>query len=109
MECFDDVLSEVKRLPKEERSFIGEAVTLCKLLAVNPATSASCERSFSAARRLKTWLRSNMTQQRFSNLTMLNCHKKETEKLNVIEIANTFVGRNENRKKNFGIFTSNDF
>ena len=108
MECFDDVLCEVKKLPKEERSLIGEVVILCKLLAVNPATSACCERSFSAARRLKTWLRSNMKQQRFSNLTVLNCHKKLTESLDVIQIANTFAGRNENRMKNFGIFTNAD-
>ena len=46
MECFDDVLCEVKKLPKEEQSLIGEVVILCKLLAINPATSACCERSF---------------------------------------------------------------
>ena len=38
----------------------------------------------------------------------MNCHKKETEKLNVIEIANTFAGRNENRKNNFGLFSNDD-
>lgn len=105
MERFDDVLWEVKKLPKEEWSLIGDAVMLCKLLAVNPATSACCERSFSAARRLKTWLRSNMKQQRFSNLTVLNYHKKLTESLDVIQIANTFAGWNENGMKNFVIFT----
>ena len=83
MECFADVLCEVKKLPKEERSLIGEVVVLCKLLVVKPATSACCERSFSAARRLKTWLRTKK-QQRFSNLTVLNYHKKLTESLNVI-------------------------
>ena len=108
MECFDDILCEVKKLSKAERSLVNEATTLCKLLAVNPATSASCERSFSAARRVKTWLRSTMKQQRFSNLTLLNCHKRETEHLNVIEIANTFVGCSENRKRNFGLFTEAD-
>ena len=49
-----------------------------------------------------------MKQQRFSNLTVLNCHKKLTESLDVIQIANTFAGRNENRMKNFGIFTNAD-
>ena len=72
MECFDE-------LPKEERSLIGEVVILCKLLVVNPANNACCERSFSAARRLKRWLRSNMKQQRFSKLTVLNCHMKLME------------------------------
>ena len=110
MECFVDVFCKVKKLPKEERSLIGEVVMVRKLLAVNPATSACCEclRSFSAARHLKAWLRSNIKQQRFSNLTVLNYRKKLTESLNVIQIANTFAGRNENRLKNFGIFTNAD-
>ena len=42
------------------------------------------------------------------HLTVLNCHKKLTESLGVIQIANTFAGRNENRMKNFGIFTNAD-
>ena len=58
---------------------INEVISVCKLLLVNPATSASGERSFSTARRLKTWLRSTMTQERFSNLTILNSHKERTE------------------------------
>ena len=41
-----------------------------ELILVNPATSAAGERSFSTARRLKTWLRSRMNQERFSNLTV---------------------------------------
>ena len=50
-----------------------------------------------------------MDQQRFSNLTVLmNYHKKLTESLDVIQIANTFAGRNENRVKNYGIFTNAD-
>ena len=36
------------------------------------------------------------------------CHKKLTESLDVIQITNTFAGRNENRMKNFGIFTNAD-
>lgn len=33
---------------------------VCKLLLVNPATSATGERPFSMTRRVKTWLRANM-------------------------------------------------
>ena len=40
--------------------YIKEVITLCKLILVNPATSAAGERSFSTARRLKTWPRSRM-------------------------------------------------
>ena len=42
------------------------------VLAVIPATLCSAERSFSALRRLKTYLRSTMGQQRVSNITLIN-------------------------------------
>ena len=78
------------KLPKAERSLISEAITLRKLLAVNPATSASCEISFSAVRRL---------QQRFSNLTLLHSHKKEKGKLILLEITNTFAASNDKKRR----------
>ena len=55
--CFADVLKAVKSLT--------EVIVICKLLLVNPATSATGERSFSMAGRVKMWLRVNMKQQRF--------------------------------------------
>ena len=63
--CFDDILAKIKQLSEAEKCMITEIITLCKLLLVNPATSAAGERSFSSARRLKRWLRSTMTQTRF--------------------------------------------
>ena len=47
--CFDDLIVKIKELPTPERKMINEVISLCKLLLVNPATSASGERSFSTA------------------------------------------------------------
>ena len=49
---------------------------LCKLIFINPATSAVSDRFFSTSRRLKLWLRSRMNQERFSNLIVLNIQKE---------------------------------
>ena len=106
--CFDDIVVKIKELPTPERKMINEVISVYKLLLVNPATSASGKRSFSTARRLKTWLRSTMTQKRFSNLTILNSHKERREGLSLVDIANEFADRNDNRKRNFGIFTESD-
>ena len=108
--CFDDIIVKIKELPNPEREMIKEVITLCKLILVNPATSAAGdhERSFSTARRLKTWLRSKMNQERFSNLTDLNTHKERTDRLSTIDIANEFTDSNTNRKRNFGTFRVND-
>ena len=44
------------------------------ILAKIPATSCSAERSFSALRRLKTYLCSTMGQQRVSNIALIKVH-----------------------------------
>jgi len=40
-----------------------------------PVTSGECERSFSSLRRLKTYMRSTMQQERFSSLALLSIHR----------------------------------
>ena len=88
---------KIRELPTPERKLISEVISVCKLILVNPATSASVERSFSTAQRLKTWFRSKMTQERFTNLT-------NTQGLYSVDLANEFSDRNDNRRGNFGIF-----
>ena len=106
--CFADVLKAVKSLTDHERHMITEVIVICKLLLVNPATSATGERSFSMARRVKTWLRANMKQQRFNNVALLHTHKARTDKIRLLDVANEFVQRNDNRFRNFGKFTDLD-
>ncbi|XP_045215568.2 zinc finger MYM-type protein 1-like [Mercenaria mercenaria] len=59
------------------------------VLATMPATSASCERSFSSMRRIKSYLRSTMTGDRLSNLGILHIHR-EIE-IDIDEIINSFA------------------
>ena len=42
----------------------------------NGTGSVSCERSFSALRRLKLWTRSSMTEERLSGLAMMLIHRQ---------------------------------
>ena len=51
---------------------IPELQKVLRILAVIPATSCSAERSFSSLRRLKTYLRNTMTQERLSDLALLH-------------------------------------
>ena len=69
--CFADVLKAVKSLTDHERHMITEVIVICKFLLVNPASSATGERPFSMARRVKMRLRANMKQQRFNNVALL--------------------------------------
>ena len=85
--CFDDILKVLS--PKtEERLLIPNVQILIELLLINPATSATPERSFSLARRIKTWLRSSMAQKRFNGLAILSEHKLVTDKIDLMKVAN---------------------
>jgi hypothetical protein len=74
---FQDIPYIVKNLSSGQKHLISEVLTACRLLLVNPATSATGERMFSMARRVKTWLRAYMQQQRFR----LSCTATKTGQL----------------------------
>ena len=89
------------------RLAILEVIKVIILLHANPCSSASGMRSFSIALRVKIWLRSTMTQQRFNNVLILNNHEVKTDNVDLLAIANNFVC-NENRSLNFGRFTRDE-
>ena len=66
VDCFDSFLSKIRKLPREQRLLLLCTVCMCKFLLVNPATTSAAERSFSTARRIKTWMRSKMIPVRFN-------------------------------------------
>ncbi|CAB4038226.1 52 kDa repressor of the inhibitor of the kinase-like [Paramuricea clavata] len=60
-----------------------------KILAVIPVTTCECERSVSALWRIKTWLRTTMTNERLNGLALMHI-----DTLNVDEVMNTFARQN---------------
>ena len=81
-------------------------IQTCVLIHVHPVTSAFGERSFSTAR--KSWLRAKISQKRFNHVALLNIHKTRTDNLRLVDVANEFTARNDNRKRNFSTFTMQD-
>ena len=84
--------------------FMSEVITLLKLILVAPATNATSERSFSALRRLKTYLRSTMSQERLNHCAVLHIMKGECDKLSLVDIAAEFVSAKDYRSSVFGKF-----
>ncbi len=64
---------------------------LMQLILVMPATNASSERSFSALRRLKTYLRTTMKQDHLNYLMLLHVHKDKTDDQDLKVIVNEFI------------------
>lgn len=91
-----------------QRDLLLEVCRLFQLLLVMPATNATSERSFSALRRVKTYLRSTMAQDRLNHMMTLHIHRDLTDKLSLVDSANRFVFGSEHRSNIFGTFLQSD-
>ena len=58
-----------------------------------PATNEVSERSFSTLRLVKTYFRATVIQERLNHLMILHVHKDLTDKSNLTNIGNEFVGQ----------------
>jgi hypothetical protein len=87
-----DACTQVLRnMIPEMRAMFPNVESLVRLLLVNPASSASAERSFSALRRLKTYLRSTCGQRRLNNLAICHVHKDIMDTVDVLKLMKEFV------------------
>ena len=107
--CFDEILTNLKSLSQHEISLLDYTATIVEMILINPSTTATVERSFSGHRRLTPRLRTSTKSKRSNSLATFHFHKRETEALNLIDVANDFVELNDNRKAQVGVFTVNDF
>ena len=71
--------------------------TLLQIGATLPVTVCTAERSFSSMKLLKSYLRSNMKEDRLSNLALIYIHKDV--EINVEEVIDRFAAKN--RRLNF--------
>ena len=96
----------LSKLSVAEQSAFSQVWTVMKLLLVMPATNATSERSFSALRRVKSYLRSTMAQSCLNNLMIMHVHKERTDALSLSSVAQEFVNNNHDvRSRIFGTFS----
>lgn len=87
---------------KFSKTMLNEVHKVLQLYLTIPLSSATAERAFSTLRRLKSYLRSTMTQKRLNHVVLLNTHKEHLDKICIHDIAKEFVSRNERRIDFFG-------
>ena len=102
-----DIVEDFRAFKKDPNSqwkldHYSQIVIILKLILVLPASNCTSERSFSAMKRIKTYLRTTMSQKRLNWLMILHVHKERTDKLSIERIVNLFVSRNEERLRIFG-------
>ena len=92
------LLKQLKEMSAAQRSLLCQVFILTSLILVMPATNAVSERSFSTLRRIKTYLRSTMSQLRLNSIMTIHIHKDLADKLDLLDIGNEFVSNSEHRQ-----------
>jgi Domain of unknown function (DUF4371)/hAT family C-terminal dimerisation region len=87
-------------------TLLPEMVKVLRLLLTVPLTTCTAERSFSSLRRLKTYLRSTMTQRRLNNIAVLHVHHDYVQNLSVDSLIDEFINRNAIRQSTFAVGVS---
>ena len=80
--------------------------TALKILAALPITTCEAERSISVIRRLKTCMRSTMSQTRLNGLALLNIHRDIEVDPN--EVLDTFASKHERWLRMYNIIDTDD-
>jgi hypothetical protein len=86
----------VSRIGDGERGLIPDVMVLLKLCLMLPASTASAERSFSTLRRIKSYLRGTISQERLNHLMVLNTYKEKVDKLDEAELVKSFIDASAN-------------
>ena len=77
-----------------------DVLSACVIFITIPITVAKAEHSFSKLKIIKNYLRNSMSQNRLSNIAVLNIERERTNEINISQIINNFANI-KSRKKNF--------
>jgi len=87
IETLSEAHNVFQEMVPEVCSLFLDVEQLVRLMLLCPVSSCAAERSFSALRRLKNWLRSTMTQQCLNAVVVCHVNKETVDSLNVTELA----------------------
>ena len=77
---------------------------LIKIILIAPATNAISERSFSTLKRVRTSIRSTMTDSRLNHLLLIHIYKEELDEIDIKVITDEFIKIEESRIATFGLY-----
>ena len=93
--------ARLQGMTTEVRTMFSEVEQLVRLMLLCPVSSCEAERSFSCLRRLKTWLRSTMTQQRLNSIIVCHVNQEVLDSLPISAITAEFAGRSDIQRSVF--------
>lgn len=98
----DDLAAVMRNMHVSTRLYFKEVESVLRIILVMPVSSCEAERSFSALRRLKTWLRSTMGETRLSCMALTHVHQDVVDSIELPKLMCSFVSACSNRALVFG-------
>ena len=102
MTSVGEVAKALRGLSPITIQLMSEAHKLLKLVMSMPVSVAQSERLFCCLRRLKTWLRSTMTQRRLTHVALLYVHHDIHDDLDQQLLMSEFISKTQERYSVFG-------
>ena len=93
-----NILLDLAKFLEPYKLAFAELYNLLCIALTLPVSSATCERSFSALKLIKTHLRSTMCDVRLSNIAVLSIESSRAESLSLDAFVDEFDARHQNRK-----------
>ena len=103
---FEPSTGHTKNISPEVRMLFSEVERLVRIMMTFPISSCAAERSFSALRRLKNWLRNSMGQERLNAITLCHVNQKYLDDLDLKLLAIEFAKLSDIRKRIVGSISS---
>jgi len=75
-----------------------DVLTACLIFLTIPITVASAKRSFSKLKLIKNYLRNSMSQNRLSNIVILNIERSRTDELDIEKIIDNLLMLKQEKK-----------
>ena len=85
-----EAIKIISPLNASRKLLVSEVLKLVKLILLVPTTNVASERSRSTLCRVKTYLRSSMTQEPITYCLIATSHKKQVDKLKLVKAASQF-------------------
>ena len=76
---------------------ISEFTRFIRIILTIPVSNATCERSYSTLRRLKTFVRNSLCAERLNNMTFIHVHKIDVDE----PLIDEFISRSTARINTF--------
>ena len=97
-------ICDIMNNTSSSKVMFSEVDKLLKIYLTVPMTTATAERTFSTMRRIETYLRSTMGQERLNHAMALHTHKSRTDEVDLTSVAQQFITFNDRRIHTFDRF-----